>query len=193
MMRHETRRDFFATCAALVLASSADARAQTRRVRPTPACGDDVVTPAQTPGPYFKPNSPMRTSLVDTGLPGTRLVVEGTVLSTDCKPVPRALLDVWQADARGDYDNSGYRLRGHLFTDDAGRYRVDTIVPGVYPGRTRHIHVIVQRPGGRPLTTQLYFPDEPENQRDGLFDPNLLVKLRDNGGVKLASFVFVLS
>jgi len=44
---------------------------------------------------------------------GTRLVVEGVVLSTACTPIPGALIDFWQADDRGEYDNSGYRLRGH--------------------------------------------------------------------------------
>ena len=52
-----------------------------------------------------------------------------------------------------------------------------TIVPGGYPGRTRHFHVKVQRPGGRVLTTQLYFPGEPLNRRDGLFDERLLLRL----------------
>jgi len=57
-----------------------------------------------------------------------------------------ALLDFWQADAAGDYDNTGFRLRGHQFSGADGRFRLATVVPGLYPGRTRHIHVKVQRP-----------------------------------------------
>jgi len=185
------RREFLGASAALVLAMVSDARAQGPRPRPTPACGEDGVTPAQTPGPFFKPQSPLRTSLLEPGMPGTRIVVEGTVLTADCKPVPRALLDFWHADTRGEYDNTGYRLRGHQSTDDAGRYRLETIVPGAYSGRTRHFHVTVQAPDRRPLTTQLYFPDEPMNQRDRIFDRDLVMKVRDADGGKLARFVFV--
>jgi protocatechuate 3,4-dioxygenase beta subunit len=123
---------------------------------------------------------------------GTRLVVEGVVLSTGCTPIPGALIDFWQADDRGEYDNSGYRLRGHQVTDDRGRYRLVTIGPGVYPGRTRHIHVKVAAPNRPALTTQLYFPDEPANRRDGIFAPELVMKLRDGQEGKLGAFDFVL-
>jgi protocatechuate 3,4-dioxygenase beta subunit len=192
MKHNHDRREFLGASAALVIAMASEAWAQSGRPRPTPACGEDGVTPAQTPGPYFKPKSPLRASLVEPGMPGTKIVVEGTVLTTDCKPVPRALVDFWQADARGDYDNNGYRLRGHQFTDEAGHYRLESIVPGIYPGRTRHFHVNVQAHGRRVLTTQLYFPDEPLNQRDGIFDRDLVMKLRDGEHGKLARFVFVL-
>jgi protocatechuate 3,4-dioxygenase beta subunit len=192
MKNNYDRREFLGASAAFVIAMASDAWAQGGRPRPTPACGEDGVTPAQTPGPYFKPKSPLRASLLEPGMPGTKIVVEGTVLTTDCKPVPRALVDFWQADARGDYDNNGYRLRGHQFTDEAGHYRLESIVPGIYPGRTRHFHVNVQAPGQRVLTTQLYFPDEPLNQRDGIFDRELVMKVRDVDGGKAARFVFVL-
>ena len=161
--------------------------------RAATACGGNgAVTPAQTEGPYFKPNSPARASLIEPGMPGTRLVVEGSVLTADCKPVPRALLDFWQADAAGRYDNEGQRLRGHQLTDDAGHYRLETVVPAQYPGRTRHIHVKVQAPGRPALTTQLYFPGESANQRDGIFDPKLVMKVRDVEGGKIGAFDFVL-
>ena len=186
------RREFLGGSAAFVLSTVGEARAQSGGPRPTPACGEHGVTHPQTPGPYFKPRSPTRASLLEPGMPGPRIVVEGTVLGRDCKPVPRALLDFWQADARGEYDNAGFRLRGHQFTDDAGRYRLESVVPGIYPGRTRHFHVNVQAPGRPVLTTQLYFPDEPLNQRDGIFDRDLVLKVRDAEGGKLAGFVFVL-
>jgi protocatechuate 3,4-dioxygenase beta subunit len=98
------------------------------------------------------------------------------VLSPECKPHAGALLDFWQANGEGAYDNEGYRLRGHQFSDDRGRFELATVVPGEYPGRTRHIHVMVQPEGGEVLTTQLYFPKEPANERDPLFDDLLLVR-----------------
>ena len=145
---------------------------------PTPACGGQGATPEQTEEPEMR---------------GRRLVVTGVVRGTDCKPVPRALLDFWQADAGGRYDNAGYRLRGHQLTDAEGRYRLETILPGVYPGRTRHIHVKAQAPNRPALTTQLYFPGEAGNARDGIFDPALLVALADAADVATARFDFVLA
>ena len=160
---------------------------------PTPACANgDEVTPAQTEGPYFRPDSPERASLLDGVSSGTRLVLAGSVVDTSCRPVARALLDFWQADAEGRYDNDGYRLRGHQFAGEDGRFRMETVVPGLYPGRTRHIHVKVQPPGGDLLTTQLYFPGEPRNAGDGLFRPECLLKVGDTDGGRAASFTFVL-
>ncbi len=156
----------------------------------TPACDDgDEATPEQTEGPYFLPDSPERTSLMESGVRGTRLVLAGRVLDTGCRPIRRALLDFWQADGDGEYDLEGFRLRGHQFTDGSGRFRLVTVVPGLYPGRTRHIHVKVQRPRGQVLTTQLYFGDEPANDSDGIFDPELVMA----GDRRRARFDFVLS
>jgi protocatechuate 3,4-dioxygenase beta subunit len=118
----------------------------------------------------------------------SRLLVSGTVLSAQCKPVPNALLDFWHSDEQGAYDNRGYRYRGHQFADAQGRFRLETIVPAEYPGRTRHIHVKVQAPGKRILTTQLYFPGDPGNQRDGLYRRELEMKKGKDGE---ASFDFV--
>jgi protocatechuate 3,4-dioxygenase beta subunit len=133
--------------------------AATRALQATPSCGDaDGATPQQTAGPFFKPRSPERKSLLEAGIRGSRIILEGLVRSTNRQPIHNAVVDFWQADANGDYDNSGFRLRGHQFTDAVGKYRLETIVPGVYPGRTRHFHVRVQAPNGPLLTTQLYFP-----------------------------------
>jgi protocatechuate 3,4-dioxygenase beta subunit len=142
-------------------------------------CGQ--VTPRQTEGPFFKTNTPQRITLIEPGSKAPRLVVTGQVLSRDCQPLKGALLDFWHADERGDYDNQGFRYRGHQFTDGEGRYHLETIVPAEYPGRARHIHVKVQPSGGRVLTTQLYFPNEPGNQRDGIFRPELVMQMKERG------------
>ena len=100
------------------------------------------------------------------------------MLTRGCNPVARAVVDLWHADERGDYDNKGFRYRGRTYTDEKGRYRFRTIVPALYPGRTRHYHVKVAAGGKLLLTTQLYFPDEPGNRRDGLFRKELLMRRR---------------
>src|SRR5881227_1113179 len=150
-------------------------------------------TPAQTEGPYFKAGSPMRTSLVEPGMAGTRLALSGRMLSRDCRPIAGARLDFWQADASGTYDNSGYRLRGNQTTGVDGRYVLETIVPGEYPGRTEHIHVKVQRAGVGTLTTQLYFPGVSRNQQDAIFDPRLLLTVKTSPSGLTAIYDFVLN
>jgi protocatechuate 3,4-dioxygenase beta subunit len=196
--RSQTRREFLGVSAVVpavfLTARLGEAGTPSRGIAPTAACGDSgPATAAQTEGPYFKPSSPRRGSLLELGTRGTRLVVEGTVLGTDCRPIPGALLDFWQADADGRYDNTGFRMRGHQLTDDAGRFRLETVVPGVYPGRTRHIHVKAQAPNQPVLTTQLYFPGEAANTRDGIFNPDLVMKVEDRDGSRLAHFDFVLA
>ena len=159
---------------------------------PTPACHDgDEVTLPQTEGPYFKPSSPERIELLEPEMAGQPIELVGLVLSRTCKPLAGALLDFWQADDKGRYDNSGFRLRGHQFTDADGRYRLRSIVPGAYAGRTRHIHVKVQPRDGRVLTTQLYFPGEAKNRSDGLFRKELLVRTAKNEGWLAGRFDFV--
>lgn len=160
-----------------------------------PDCRTLTPTPAQTEGPYYKAGSPERTILWEPGMAGTRLLITGFVVDTDCRPIAGAWLDFWQADADGRYDNDGFRLRGHQYTDERGRFTLVTVVPGLYPGRTRHIHVKVRAPGGPVVTTQLYLPDEPGNRRDGIFNPALVLRdMRQIGDGSLhATFTFVLT
>ena len=146
-----------------------------RALAQTPSCG--AATVRQTAGPFFKPDSPEKKNLRESGAKGRLLVVSGLVLSPQCRPVANALLDFWHADEDGEYDNAGFRYRGHQFTDAQGRWRLETIVPAEYPGRTRHLHVNVQAPRGRILTTQLYFPGDAGNSRDGLYRPELTMKM----------------
>ncbi len=148
---------------------------------------------AETEGPYFTANSPKRTSLIESGITGTKLILTGYVLSKQCKPIAQAKLDFWQANDKGEYDNVGYKLRGNQFTDDKGQFYLETVVPGLYPGRTRHIHVKVQAPNQAVLTTQLYFPGEARNQSDSLYRSSLLMQMKDSTGGKQATFNFVVN
>lgn len=149
------------------------------------------LTPAQTEGPYYTPDTPERNSLLQAGMKGRKLILAGYVLDQNCNPLSNVWLDFWQADADGVYDNQGYTLRGHQFTDGEGRYYLETVRPGEYPGRTEHIHVKIQSSTGNMLTSQLYFPDVSANQQDGIFNPALIVQLEDRGDYLLATFNFV--
>lgn len=169
---------------------------------PPPTAGLPVIAACNPPlprtvanpeGPFYRPNAPERTNLVPPGMPGTRLVVFGLVLTPDCRPVPGALLDFWQTDAEGNYDNQGFQLRGRQYADETGQFRLETILPGVYPGRPPHIHVKVNPPEGAVLTTQIYFSMPAATNSDVSLHPSLVTDVRfDPDGVLQAEFNFVL-
>lgn len=150
--------------------------------------------PELTEGPFYTPGTPLRTNLREPDASGRPLVVQGLVLSPDCRPIGGAVVDIWHADEHGRYDNSGFRYRGHQYTDAAGAFRFETIRPVRYTGRTPHIHVKVQGPSTRLLTTQLYFPDVAgENARDWIYHDDLLLDLSRTSQGWVGRFDFVLA
>jgi protocatechuate 3,4-dioxygenase beta subunit len=193
----DRRRILFAAAAlpAATLLQSCTAPGRTRR---NP--GGPEPTPEQTEGPFYRLFSSAKPHLREAGMAGTSLELSGRVVDTRGKPLVNALLDFWQCDDGGVYDTRGFRLRGHQFTDAEGRYRLETIVPGLYPGRTRHIHVKLQptgadvpeTPGMLNLTTQVYFPGERGNADDTLFDPSLVIAMDRVGDGRIGRFDFVL-
>lgn len=156
-------------------------------------------------GPYWIEGAPRRSDLTEPGMAGTRLQVTGRVLGLTtggCRPLAGAMLDVWQSDDRGDapgrYSSAAtWRLRGRLSTGADGSYALRTIVPGRYLDgagfRPAHIHVRVQAPGYRRLTTQLYFRGDPNNDTDPFIHESLIMTLRDAGTGKAAQFEFVIA
>ena len=192
MLLRPTRRDLLrAGAAASVGIGLSPALAQ--ELPPTPECvSGQAETARQTEGPFFKRRSPERSLLREPGMAGTPVDLSGFVLTRTCRPLPRTIVDLWQADEKGVYDNKGFRLRGHQFTDAEGRYLFRTIVPAAYDFRTAHFHVKVAARERPVLTTQLYFPDEPKNLRDPLFRPELLMRVARAGDLVRARFDFVL-
>lgn len=142
-------------------------------------------------GPYYKTGSPANAKLAQKGIPGERLVLSGQVFNPQGKPIGGAWLDFWQADGEGHYDNSGYTLRGHQFADAEGRYRLETVFPGSYPGRTPHIHVKVRAGVDSPVfTTQLFIPGLPSNKTDFLYRDELQIEIKDSPAGRTARFDF---
>jgi protocatechuate 3,4-dioxygenase beta subunit len=150
-----------------------------------PQCG--APTPEDVEGPFYKAGAPARASLVEPGSKAEKLLLTGVVRSADCKPLANVRLDFWHANDRGAYDTAGYRYRGLVTTDAEGRYRLETNLPPPYMGRPRHIHVKLQRPGGRVLTTQLYFPGESRNE-----NATLVAKMERGEGALRAIYDFIL-
>ena len=138
-------------------------------------------TPAQMEGPFYPRRLPADSDLdltvYGSGRPEGRTIdVIGRVTDVRANALAGTVVEIWQADARGVYAHVGapgadpnFQGYGVVRTGPDGAYRFRTIVPGLYPGRTRHIHVKAHPPGGDVLTTQMYFPGEPQNARDGLF------------------------
>jgi protocatechuate 3,4-dioxygenase beta subunit len=134
LARFPTRRRILATGAfaasGIVFADGGFAQ----DLSPTPSCHDgDAPTMPETEGPFFKPKSPRRSDLREPGIAGRAVELSGVVLTRACRPVAGALVDLWQADDAGNYDNKGFRLRGHIFTDVEGRYAFRTSCPAFIP------------------------------------------------------------
>lgn len=159
----------------------------------TAACAAPATpTTSQTEGPYYKAGAPENADLVTDGMAGTRLTLTGAVVDTGCAPLAGAKVEIWQADASGAYDNAGYTLRGYVMTDADGRFTIHTVVPGEYPGRTEHIHVKVTPAGGRTLTSQLYFPGTTANDADGIYSPDMLLAITQDGDALIGTYTFVI-
>ena len=188
----QTRRRFLLNTGILAAGSELSCAdvVLSQELAPTPSCHDDnEPTVRETEGPFFKPRSPERSDLREPGAGGRPFELSGFVLTRSCRPLSGAVVDLWHADDKGEYDNVGFRYRGHVITTPDGTFRFRTIVPALYTGRTRHYHVKVQAPGSRLLTTQLYFPNEPANLRDGLFQRELLMRVANAGDAGRFDFI----
>jgi protocatechuate 3,4-dioxygenase beta subunit len=186
MQLDRSRRDFLAWLAAVpALAACTAETADASHDDPSPdevPPGEEVYETAEqeatvcryttrdATGPYYEPGSPVRTRIASLTEPGVPLLVEGRLFGPGCRtPLRGYAIDVWQADASGNYyvaGQSAYRLRGKIVTDQLGRYRLETVLPGRYGDaagiRPAHLHVRMLTPmGGVLLTTQIYFAGDP--------------------------------
>jgi catechol 1,2-dioxygenase len=176
-------------------------------------------TESEIVGPFYRFGAPFRSRLAGPDEPGDRLVLTGTVFSSDCRtPLPGALIEVWQANHDGLYDTNkpanftettSFHLRGMLYTNEKGQYEIETIMPGRYPvppnlpglekyaGLTRpaHIHFRVIESLHVPVTTQLYFKGDPFIANDPWagHKPSLAIDLKQDGKLRRGVFDVVLA
>lgn len=189
-----TRREFLVTGVASVIAGT-EVAAEAKPGRATAH-----ITPAQIEGPFYRPDAPFRSNLRGDDPDGEVLIVEGLVLGhPGRRPLSGAVVDVWQANHLGHYDNetgdfdaTRFALRGRVKTDNHGRYRFETTMPANYalgPDtpqlRPKHIHFKVFAPGHVPLTTQMYFEDDPYLDLDPFAVTGLAVKTRKHNSAEL--------
>ncbi len=143
-------------------------------------------TPRQSTGPFYPDVLPRESDadLVRIGSGpaaiGEEIEVAGQLLDAEGRPIANGFVELWQANANGRYSNSrdtsnvpldpNFQGYGIVRTDEQGRYRFLTIKPGLYPGRTRHLHFRVGGPGFEPLPTQMYFAGDAGNTSDFLLN-----------------------
>jgi catechol 1,2-dioxygenase len=162
-------------------------------------------------GPYHRKSAPFRAKVTPPLEPGELLVVRGRVWGLDTrKPLPGAVVEIWQANAAGRYDNDDadkppkpgvFVNRARVMADESGYYEYETIKPGRYKigpelWRPAHIHYLIAAPGYKTLVTQLYFKGDPYNDTDDFIKPSLIIdptvmKVRGSK-VQLGTFDIVL-
>lgn len=137
-------------CAAAVMSVAITPVTAAKKCPPTP--WDEI-------GPYYRPNAPLRTKI------GSGYVLSGTVRSArDCRPLPGARIEFWQANPAGVYDNAH---RATIIADHQGRYRLETDFPAPYAKRPSHIHILVDMLGFTGLISQHY---PKRNTSNAIFD-----------------------
>jgi catechol 1,2-dioxygenase len=152
------------------------------------------VTETNILGPYYRQGAPYRGKITPPLEPGEVLVIRGQVWGHDSKrPLAHAVLDIWQANAKGRYDNDDaqkppasdfFQNRAQLVANEQGVYEFETIKPGPYQigekqWRPSHIHYMVRHPGYQTLVTQLYFQGDPHIASDQFVRKSLIIDLQD--------------
>jgi catechol 1,2-dioxygenase len=158
-----------------------------------PAEGKLVATEDNILGPYHREGAPFRAKITPPLAAGKVMLLSGRVWGLDTrKPLVHAMLDIWQADDKGRYDNDDpknppkagvFLNRARLITDENGYYEYETIHPGAYQigpkeWRPSHIHYLVRTKGYKKLITQLYFKGDPHNKTDRFIKPSLIIEPR---------------
>lgn len=167
-----------------------------------------ALTQSVEEGPYYLSSTPTRSDITD-GQEGKSITLAFTVVDTACKPIKGARVDIWYANAQGNYSgvasrgddlgagtNSGNFLRGTQVTNARGVATFKGIYPGWYPARTIHIHEKIWVGGREVLTTQTFFTDKqnaavmataPYNARGAQRVTNATDMVLNRGGVSLAA------
>jgi protocatechuate 3,4-dioxygenase beta subunit len=184
-----------ATAATLAVAAVAAPEAPTTEAAdtaPVAAAAVCTLTKEMTEGPYYLDGQLVRADISE-GKAGIPLKLTLTVVDDDtCATIPNALVEIWHADALGEYSgfvgnnghdepDNGTFLRGGVLTDSRGVATLTTVYPGWYRGRCVHIHIKVHTnvtltsdgsfTGGQELHTGQLFFDEAITKRVGAVSP----------------------
>jgi protocatechuate 3,4-dioxygenase beta subunit len=198
MKNKDSRRQFLrnTSLAALSLGILPSIAKTTVPLKPNfPVLCDESTEDAYGQGPFYTANAPaiQNDILANSNEVGTRLILSGQVLNLACsQAIPNTEIDIWHANDAGEYDNSGYNLRGKAVSNSQGFYVFETIKPGLYLNgatyRPSHFHFKITPPNFPTLITQLYFAGDPHIASDaaasitsGTFDAsNRIIPLTTN-------------
>lgn len=204
MNEYSTRRQFLRNSILGLAAANTPHLILSAEAQPTPSTDKNtkekatssVLAPTETniEGPFFRSGAPYRAKITPPLEPGTILLIQGRVWSFKTKkPISGAVLDIWQANSEGRYDNDDpakppargvYRNRARLITDENGLYEFETVHPGHYPLderrlRPSHIHYRIMHPAHKQLITQLYFSGDPHLEGDPFVKSSLIITLKN--------------
>ena len=119
-----------------------------------------VPTAEMTLGPFFPREFAQDANDLAEGASGEAIEITGRVTELDGKPLDNVILEIWQADAAGRFDNPAFTGWGRAPTDAQGNYRFRTIRPGAAPGRAPHVNFLILYSGlMRQLQTTMFFSD----------------------------------
>ena len=155
-------------------------------------------------GPFYRPGCPMRSNIAPPDSAGEPFSVSGTIFQADGKkPMAGALVEVWQCDEKGAYDNTSddYLCRGAVKTGADGKYTFKTIIPVPYSVgagyRPAHIHMRISSDDHQDLITQIYFKGDPHLKEDpSSASPqavNRILEIKNSGKDKFVTFDIVMS
>ncbi len=148
-------------------------------------------------GPFFKANAPFRENIMPANSTATPLIIEGKVYSSCNSVLADAIVEIWNADENGDYDNTGFMYRGRYKTGADGSYTFTSIIPGKYLNgalyRPSHIHFKIFAPGHKNLVSQIYFKDDTSIPTDPWASSpkakeRILLVMQEPGGANMVNF-----
>ncbi len=203
-MNNISRRDFLRSTSLGLAALGTSSLVLRADAQPTPGSGQipegmappKPLTPTESNimGPFFRSSAPFRAKITPPLSSGVVMLIQGRIWSFQTKkPIQGAVLDIWQANAAGRYDNDDasnppapkvFLNRARLLTDESGYYEFETIHPGHYPLdetrlRPAHIHYRISHPNHKTLVTQLYFKGDPNIEGDPFVRPSLVIQLEE--------------
>jgi len=117
-----------------------------------------IPTAEMTLGPFFPREFAKDANDLVRGSSGEVIEITGVVTELDGKPLDNVILEIWQGDAAGRFDNPGFSGWGRAATDAQGVYRFRTLRPGAAQGRAPHVNFLILYSGlMRQLQTVMFF------------------------------------
>ncbi|MER3328704.1 MAG: twin-arginine translocation signal domain-containing protein, partial [Candidatus Kapaibacterium sp.] len=175
-MKNNSRRQFLknTTLAGIALSTlSNNPKASAEEPKETNQACEVTTLDYYGEGPFYTDNPPIKEDgqIAKENEAGQRIRISGRVTNLDCTEIlSGSIVDVWHANDAGEYDNTGYNLRGKVIANEQGFYMFETILPGKYLNGSRyrpsHIHFKITPPDFPTLTTQLYFEGDTSIEDD---------------------------